>query len=447
MYDGTMKRLLVQTQLSNIVNGKFDLACDSGWQMTINRVREMLKLNSELEVTILGPLFSQLVDAPSEVDQQLWDKYDANGECRLVYVEISIIPNALLTRYDFDVHELATALCLDVHKTLHEVRYDAVYLNDPMLLRAYKAMFHVKAGYQPKFYVHSHFVDVPSCPKFPQEASLWLGQCEAAIKADFNFWQCRSAMEQFFSEMRLTYRDDVVDAVLAKSLPSDDGYSIAEITTPVDEAAMCFTAEEWQQKTAGKVVLFFPNRISPSSGDYTSGCRFMFEVLPELRKRRQDFVVVCGNPNLKFSNDELLQRCGKDGYIKLMDGTPTRNEYRFIARNSHIVVALYDAKSDTYGGTASRECVELGCMPLWPRCNEYFQLAQGAWGDEGLQLLTQSDLSDIVDVADRLITRQLDEYKSEYDKLVGMLRSVIRVRCSYEKTVPWMMVKMGLHVD
>jgi hypothetical protein len=39
------KRLLIQTQLSNYdTNGFFILACDSGWQMMLGRVREILKL-------------------------------------------------------------------------------------------------------------------------------------------------------------------------------------------------------------------------------------------------------------------------------------------------------------------------------------------------------------------------------------------------------------------
>ena len=439
-----VKRLLVQTQLSNIVNGKFDLACDSGWQMTINRCREMLKLCPDLHIDIMGPALGdsehdptcQVVESPHDVTPDLWEKYGYVGAKRLKYLGENILPNALVTRYDFQWFNVVTQLDLGMHKIETHRRYDAVYLNDPMLLRAFKAMFYVVGGYQPKFFVHSHFVDLPEFPKFPKEASLWLGQCEATIKADFNFWQCESAMEQFFESMGKWFKQELVDDVRTRSLASDDGYSITEITQPVDESRMRFTVDEWNAKTQGKIVLFFPNRISPSSGDYTNGMRFMFDLLPKLRQRRNDFVVVCGNPNLKFSNDELVQRCGADGYVKLHNYTLDRNEYRFVAAHSDIALGLYD--NDTYGGTAARECIELGCVPLWLALNEYSSLAREARCDH--YVLAKPDFSDLVDVVDHLMSISQEDHFS----INTRLRRVVKSRCSYEQTVPEMLRLMDL---
>jgi hypothetical protein len=429
------QRLLVQTQLSNIVNGKFDLGADSGWQMIINRCREMLKLNADLYIDVLVPYndyydrgLVQLVTSVFDVNPDLWKKY--GGERRLNYIEHKIVPNALATRYDFCWEEEIYALGLD---DKNNERYDAVYINDPMLLRHYKAMFHVAGGYQPKFYVHSHFVDVPECPKFPQEASLWLGQCEAALRADYNFWQCESAMNQFFDSMGKWFTQDVVDDVRSKSMPSDDGYSMEEITQPIDKSKLRFSVDDWRLKTWGKIVLFFPNRISHSSGDYTNGVNFMFNILPELRKRRDDFVVVCGNPNLKFSNDQLLEQCGRNGYVKLHDFTLNRDEYKFVAQHSNISLGLYN--KDPYGGTASRECIESGCYPIWLNNFEYASIANEA--GVGEYVLAKPDLSDIVDVLDE----RINSYNFE---VVKRLQKVVRKRCSYEQTVPSMMKRMGL---
>jgi len=436
----SMKRLLVTTQLSNFVDGKADLACDSGWQMCINRIREMLRLNPNLYVDIMGPNEDQLVQHPADVNPDLVAMYGEIDVPRLRYIEHPIVTSALITRYDFKWSEIADSMGLEEHKADVTQRYDAVYVNDPMQLRAFKAMFHVVGGYQPKFFVHSHFVDVPEVPKFPAEASLWLGQCEATLKADYNFWQCESAMNQFFDSMGKWFVQDVVDDVRAKSQASDDGYSIAEITSPICQANLRFTDAEWRAKTNGKVVLFFPNRISQSSSDYTRGWWFTHEFMPKLRQRRQDYVVVCGNPNMKLSNDELVQLCGPHGYVKLHDHTFNRDEYKYVASHSDIVVALYDAKSDAYGGTASRECIELGCVPCWPSCNEYLSLAREARVEH---LLAKSDLSDLVDVADNLIglagssSLPLKQYNER-------LREVVRRRCSFEQTVPTMMKKMGL---
>jgi len=450
-----MKRLLVQTQLSNInyKHNKFDLACDSGWQMVMGRVREMLARNPELDVTVMCPLMgdepgeegqSQVVEHPTDVCKALWEKHgDDSGDGRLHFFGHYILPNALVTRFDFDWTTLACGLDLGMMKIGRAPKYDAVYINDPMHLRNFKAMFYVVAGYQPGFYVHSHFVDVPEVPKFPKEASLWLGQCEASLRADYNFWQCESAMLQFFDSMGKWFTQDVVDDVRAKSMPWDDGYSSSEIRDLLDPNNVRFTPDEWDAKTRGKVVLFFPNRISPSSGDYTNGMKFMFELLPKLRQRRQDFVVVCGNPNQKFSNKELEEKCGKDGYIKLTEDTFNRDEYKFVARHSDIALGLYNA--DAYGGTAARECIELGCLPLWLDNYEYSTLAREADPANAQYILARPDLSDLVDKLDaRICSFTRPAHRDECKEIVRKLHQVVRNRCSYEATTPAAMARMGL---
>lgn len=435
-----MARLLIQTQLSNVVNGKFDLACDSGWQMTINRAREMLKLNPDLHIDIMGPFWDldgqcQLIADPTELHRDLFDTK------RLRYLEHWIQPNALVTRYDFDWVGLIDVLDLADHKADPDMKYDAVYVNDPFHLRNFKALFHVVGGYQPKFFVHSHFVDTPEIPKFPKECSLWLGQCEASLKADFNFWQCESAMLQFFDSMGKWFTQDVVDDVRAKSMPWDDGYSVTEITQAPNLSNVRFDPSVFQQwRAENKKVIFFPNRISPSSGDYTNGMKFMFELLPKIREKRQDFVVVCGNPNLKFSNDELLTRCGENGYVKLHDFTLNRDEYKAVALQSDIVVGLYD--KDAYGGTASRECIELGCVPLWLDVNEYSSIAREA--GKYPHLVKQADMADIPSAVHYLLNYCDNSPGDLASKWETRLQNVIRQRCSYEATTPAAMRKMGL---
>jgi len=433
-----MKRLLVQTQLSNYdKNGKFILECDSGWQMVMGRVREMLALNPQLHVDVMCPLLhygrndvSQVVTSPLDLNADLF------ATKRVSFVQQWVEPNALQTRYDFSVENMGSALRLRGHRENRESRYDAVYVNDPMHLRNFKALFHLQAGYQPRFYVHSHFVDLPSRPKFPAEASLWWGQCEAALRSDFNFWQCTSTMHEFIREMRCYYNPKLVDEVEAGSAPWDDGYSRAEINSRVDMSKVRFTPERWRELTRGKHVIFFPNRISPSSGDYTNGMRFMFDILPELRKRRQDFVVVCGNPNQKFTNEELEEKCGLNGYVRLVSGSLNRDEFKFVALYSDVALGLYD--NDAYGGTAARECVELGCMPLWLDLNEYSSLAREA--KVGDLVLAKPDFSDLGDKLFALLDMPLG---ARSDAQLA-LRAVVQRRCSYESTTLEAMQRMGL---
>jgi len=427
------RHLLVTTQLSNYDSkGTFIIECDSGWMMCTGRIREMLRLSPDLHIDVIGPLRQQLKTQPEDFQPELFE----TGRVR--YLEHKIIPNALVTRYDFDFDGLARLVC-----SQGSPQYHSVLINDPMHLRAFKAMFLLKAGYRPRFYVHSHFVDVPECPKFPTEASLWLGQCEAAVKADFNFWQCGSALTEFLSSMCKWFRDDVVDDVAHRSMPWDDGYSQAEITSPIDMNKVRFSVEQWQELTHGKHVVFFPNRISPSSGDYTNGMKFMFDILPELRKRRQDFVVVCGNPNQKFSNAELQERCGPHGYVSLVPDSFNRDEFKFVARHSDVAVGLYD--KDAYGGTAARECIELGCMPLWLDLNEYSSLAREAGAAD--LVLAKPDFSDLGDKLFGLFDLQAGKapvHPSNFDNAQQDLREVVQRRCSYEATTEAAMFEMGL---
>jgi hypothetical protein len=62
--------------------------------------------------------------------------------------------------------------------------------------------------------------------------------------------------------------------------------------------------------------------------------------------------------------------------VSLVSGPLNRDEFKYIASRAEISVGLYD--QDTYGGTAARECTELGCIPFWISCNEYSRLARDA---------------------------------------------------------------------
>jgi hypothetical protein len=445
------KRLLIQAQLSNYnTKGNFILEADSGFQMVMGRVRVMLQLNPELHITVMIPQLGddgrkrQVVTDPWDVYPDLWDRYGPDGDNRLAFFEHNIIGNALVTRYDFDWTGLAVGLNLGMQKLSRAPKWDAVYINDPMHLRAFKAMFHVVGGYQPKFFVHSHFVDVPSCPKFPAEASLWLGQCEAAMKADWNFWQCESALAEFEVEARKLYRDEVVQKILEKSSPWDDGYSREEITSPVNFDNLRFDVNLVEKlQSAGKKIIFVPNRIGEAgvSSDYTNCGKFMFDILPKLHNRRQDFVVIAGNPSQKISNSSLQDRCGRHGYVSLVSGPLNRDEFKYIASRAEISVGLYD--QDTYGGTAARECTELGCIPFWISCNEYSRLARDAGGHP---FMGSPDFSDAPDVLSKLLDEfsELSAHTVDMNYLRERLRDAVRARCSYEVTTLSAMQKMNL---
>jgi hypothetical protein len=417
-----MKSLLIQTQLSNYdTSGKFILEADSGYQMCMGRIRQLMKLEPDLKIDIMLPALNDCKTSPFKINPDLF------GDERINPKFHSIIPNALATRYDFHFDYLKSVL------NLRKMNYDAVYINDPMHLRTMKALFHLNANKMPKFFVHSHFIDNPECPKFPVNASLWLGQCEAAIKADFNFWQCEAAMNVFFDSMSKTFQQPIVDDVRKKSLPWDDGYSNEEINIPVNMKNIRFSTNLFAKwKHEGKTIIFVPNRIGGfnRSSDYTNCGKFMFEILPLLRRRNDSYVVIAGNPSQKFLNYELVNTCGHFGYVSIVDDALNRDEFKFVCSQSDFAVGLYD--QDTYGGTAAREAVELGALPLWLDVNEYSALAKKA-GWQYLLGKTFDNLNEIAYSIDTLIKLK-KATPNLYKSYLQDLQKVVRQQCSYEQT-------------
>jgi hypothetical protein len=430
-----MKRMLIQLQLSNYdTKGKFILECDSNWQIWAHRSREMLKLNPELEIDMLCPLLSgpnrQVLTHPKEFCPEIFE----TGRLRLLQTQL--IANAPSTRYDFDMRELGTLL--------GGRHYDAVFVNDPALLPNYKALFFLHGmNKHPKFFLQIHFVDHPpgsGREKFPAEVSLWDRQVEALRKADINFWMCEPTAQIVLQDVRRDYRDNVFYNIQNHSHIWDDGYSQTETSQPPDLTKVRFNINLFKELTKDKIVIFVPNRVGGRgrTSDYTHNGEFLFEKLPELRKLRQDFVVIAGNPSQKFSNIELQGECGPYGLITLVPNSLNRDEYRFVAGHSHISVHLYD--TEHHGGIASRECVEMGCSPLWTDCNEYHNMAEAGGYAIGM---CSPDRSDLVIVMGDLLD-WIREEPAAAQAAQRRLRAAVRERCAYERTTEPAMKLMGL---
>lgn len=413
-------RLLVQSQLSNYDdNGNYILECDSGFQMMTGRLIEMLKLDSKLQVDMTVPENHQTVTRPEDITR------DYPGFDRVTFLRQDLTNHAIKTRFDFPWDDTERML-----RTTGK-EYTHVLINDPMQMRNYKALFARSFGTKPKIVTHSHFIDNPESPKVPDDVTYWYGQMEAAIRSDWNFWQCESAMNIFFDSFGRYYNADIVQRVREKSEPWDDGYSSTEINMPIDYSRLRF------RLLKDKVVVFVPNRVGRSF-DYTNNGKFLFDIVNTLADRRHDFVVVAGNPSQKVSNDELAKSCKP--YIKLVDGTFTRNEYRYVARQSHIVVGLYD--NDSYGGTAWRECIDLGCLPLSLDIFEYkrfFDRTQYPFKVRTDFSDTNEQLSKLIDYAKRTAYRDGEGTVRVPDY---WFKGLIKQTCSFEATTPSKLERM-----
>lgn len=422
--------ILWQLQLSVAnLDKKFILTADSNWQIFVTKAINMVKVNPHISIDVVLPYGELCLEDP----QKLLLEHGLSKNVKLV--EISVNPNPLATRYDFPWSDILDALSRKgfAHRDDGEPlsRFTHVYINDPMLLRHYKALFYVQKQ-RPKFIVQTHFLDSPSGRIADDDISYWNGTFEAVEKADVSLWHCDSMRDVFRKDAYKDFSAARAKNAIFKCGVWKDGYSIDEIKKPVNVANLRFDLFE---ATKGKKIVWVPNRIGGlgRSFDYTNNGKFMFEIVPELWKRRQDFVVIAGNPNQKISNDELVKLC--PAYVKLIDTAPNRDEYRYLSAKADIVVALY--LNDTNGGLASLESMEASdgkVLPLFPNVNEYKTYFDNVGFPKNLRV--NDDLSNAVDVLDRLLNVEKTLYTS---KLLDFVRSY----AAYEYTTPPMMDYLG----
>lgn len=424
-----MTHLLIAPQYSNYNReGIYMLHADSSANMTFNKLREMLRLDPKLTVDVLVPERDQTLVQPEELTK------DIKGIERVTFLRQRLANNALKTRFDFKYDEVLAML-------QSRPKYTHVYLMDPMLVRNFKAMFHISLKYRPFIICNSHFIDDPRNPVVPAEVQYWYGQVEGHIKADLNVWQCSSALETFCAAANEDFKTDLVQKIVDKSYSWDAGYSAKEMSTPVDEAAA--TKRFLHQIPKDKIIVFVPNRMGGTingvqrSFDYTNAGKFVLEVVNEVWKKRQDFVVIAGNPNQKITNAEIEERV--PAYLRLLeDGTFERHEYMYVARNSDIVVGLFNV--DSYGGTAWRECVDQGCTPLLADCYEQHTLLEKAHIPDHLRV--KADISNAADAFDSLLN-YVKAHGKDNDVQV-LMSDLVKKECSFERTTKKAMKAMGM---
>ena len=425
-------RVLMQMQLSNYdTQGRYILECDSNFQLTVGRTREWLKHDPTLHIDILVPNGYQTLTSP----ENLTEGIPGFAE-RVTFIRQKLTNHAIKTRYDFDFEHVGHVL------SEFGDLYTHVYINDPLLYRHFKALFFMKFKSKPKFVVQNHFIDEPKCPKFPSDVSMWHGQVEAAIRADVNVFFGEQLKQDLLGSMKEHYNTKTIKSVEKKTLVWKGCYSSTEINTPVDLTDLRFDPNH-EIFDGQKMIVLVPNRVGGMgrSSDYTNAGKFLFEVANEVYKTRQDFVVVAGNPNQKFTNAELAAMCKP--LVNLVPDTFRRNEFRHIARKAHINVGLYN--QDTHGGTAWRECIDLGCMPLSNDMHEYKHF----FDKVKYPFRVKNDLSDVAEVFNDLLNHVKKTWYVLPNEHITRsedfgLRKAVVDECSYENSAEQCMKDIGL---
>lgn len=416
-------KILWQLQLSNYTKeGKFVLSADSNWQIFITKLLEIIKLDENIHVDVILPEINDCLESPISA------LYDIGISLKNVHpIYIPIQANALATRFDFP-----WKVILEKIKPYMD-DYTHVYINDPLLLPHYKALFHINTKNKPKWILQTHFLDSPMARVVDDEISYWHGTIEACTKADIFLWHCTSMQDIFKQALLKEHTNDFVNTLMKKSDVWKDGYSITEIRKSIDMNNVRFNLNA---EMSAKTIIWVPNRVGGlgKSFDYTNNGKFLFEIIPELWKKRQDFIVIVGNPNQKISNNEIAENC--PAYVKLIDGPLNRDEYRYLSSCADIVVGLYT--NDTNGGLASLESIEFGAAPFFPDIFEYKKYFDAVnWPND---LRISPDLNDAHLILDNLLNKLYSDDLS--DKITKLIK-FIRDYSSYESTTKQMFSTLG----
>ena len=410
-------KILWVLQLSNYTtDGKFILTADSNWQIFITKAAQIKRLAPDVRIDVLVPEESNCTE---NIEQLL---EDASVSDTINPIRIPIVPNALVTRFDFPFTRMTEIL----EKKIPE--YTHVYVNDPMLLHHYKALFYIKGkNAKPRWIVQTHFLDSPIARIVADDISYWIGTVEACTKADDCLWHCESMLKVFKTAVRRDFSSGIAYRAVAKSKVWKDGYSITEIRKPINHKNIRFNTNRLKDK----IVMWVPNRVGGlgKSFDYTNNGKFLFEIAPKAFAENPDYfknvVIVAGNPNQKITNDEIKEHCPP--YMKLVDDALNRDEYRYISSRADIVVGMYT--NDTNGGLASLEAIEHNAVPLFPDIYEYSVYFDAVKWPKEYRVNADLSYADIVmmNLVGACKSGAIEEHRKELQKFV-------RTYAAYEHT-------------
>jgi glycosyltransferase involved in cell wall biosynthesis len=362
-------RWLWQLQLSNQFNGKFSLTGDSNWTMFIAKARELKEHDPELSITVVLPPLSF-------VHEDVNHEIRRSGLYNYVDVYHMWVPlNAVLSRYHFDLRDWRTVLIISDP--------EIVYMNDPCAVGNMRALLTV-LNRKALLLSQCHFLDSPQIPLVPKDCTYWNRTVEATEKADLNIWHCKTQELEWADLHPFNHH---------KSVVWKSGHSTTLLDEPINMANLRFDPEQVPLSTR---VVWVPNRIGGlgKSFDYTNNGRFLFEELPKCKE--QGFIVLCGNPSQKISNQELTALV--PNYVELVPDALNYDEYKWCTQRADIVVSLYD--KDSNGGIAVLEAIYHGAVPLMPNINEYSRYFEDADFPYGPRVNTE--LSDIAESLDCL---------------------------------------------
>jgi len=310
--------------------------------------------------------------------------------------------NAFALRYNFDFSEYT-----DIVKASNP---DIVLCHTPSITKNLKAvLFHLHSN--AKLANFLHFLDQPGEDKVPLPISYFMRQVEGIIWSDLALFQsytvrdkALAAIDKYFKK----YVDEYNRSIKRKKL----NVGIWNATYSQDEID-AVKNDKYPIKT-----IMFPNRLS--STNYSNHLRF-FKAIQNIAKARNDFQVIVNNPTKYLTYEQIADQCPN---LKILNNGVLleKQQYFEALKATDVGVALF--VQEGHGGASSKQFQAAGCLPVFPKCNEYAYLMP-----KNYKGFCKPDLKDL----EKALNYALDVCRTpEGDKLVKIAKELIYNRDSFE---------------
>lgn len=372
---------------------------------TVDKKTGKIILDADSNITILNGIIDNLFDYKFYVclpQSKFCNTKFENNKSNVEIVTMANIPgNAFSLRYDFNFEDM---------KNIIEVcKPDFIVNNTSTLTRNLKAVLFSLGNNKTKVINFMHFLDLPGENKVPHQISYFVRQIEGILCADLAVFQSYTVKDKAMNATK-----NYFDKKLIKFLNPDLKTAVWNATysqIEIDETRDKFIRFD-------KKVIVFPNRLS--STNYSNHLRF-FEAIRNISQQRNDFQVIVNNPTQYMKFEEIEELC--PNLLKINDGKlMSKEQYFKVLNGANIGVALFTQEG--HGGVSSKEFQAAGCLPVFPKVNEYQYLMPKHYKG-----FCKPDLNDL----EKSLNYVLDVcQKEEGSKLSEIAKQLIYERDSFE---------------
>jgi hypothetical protein len=318
-------KILFFPQISNrsYTTGKWYLLKDAHITMIKAEIRVLMTNPTFNQFGVLLPILSKVEDVQS-YDEVFYEEEFKNAN--IVIHKFNPSKNAAFNRFHFDMNWLIE----------EDLNYD-IFMNDvPELTRNFKMFFNLTKK-NTKIISNVHYIDL-----YPEN------QINPNSESNY-FWRqvdgilCSEHTTFLTKKMRKDFLDYSANERIGKRVSSDTLDKIKNTSSTLDY--MVFSAKELetykQEKYKEKTIFFF----SRCSDDKRTKWKEFIKAVRDLRKIRQDYLVLIANPT-GIDKNIILKEIGEDqNFIEVPDHF-SRIDYIKSLWSSYCSPLLYDINNN-----------------------------------------------------------------------------------------------------